>query len=141
MKDDKHLLSDPAEWMTTSEFVSKDGEVSNAIGEIKITVEDDAIIKDCWYCIEGDKTRNCCKITKESENCYSFEAESNSLGRHHGELHTDRNLLFSKYQVENSSVNGFEVYIKDNDECCSYGFLYDGNRLIKTWRSVMVRMF
>ena len=140
MKDEKHLLSDSAEWMTSSEFVDKEGKIFKAIGESKITHECDYITNESWACIEGRKVYNTYKIARETELKYRFESENPDLGTQTGEFNIDRNVVYSKFTVKDSTLNGFEIIIKDEDECSVYGTLFNGTELVNTWRTIMVRI-
>ncbi len=140
MRAEKHLLSDSAEWMTNSEFVDKDGNILRAIGEAKIVVEGPEIINETWACVEGKKVCNCYRIEKESDLKYHFECQNTDLGKQIGDFNVDRNIVYSKFTVSDSSLNGFEIIVKDDDECTIYGTLYDGSNLLNTWRTVMVKM-
>ncbi len=140
MRAEKHLLSDPAEWMTSSEFVDKEGIIKRAIGEAKIVVNDHEIINETWSCVEGKRICNCYRIEKESDSRYRFECSNPELGTQTGDLNIDRNIVYSKFTVNNTSLNGFEIIVKDDDECTIYGTLYDGADLLNSWRTVMVRI-
>jgi len=136
----KHLLSDSAEWMTNSEFVDKDGNILRAIGEAKIVVEDNEITNESWACVEGKKVFNNYRILKESDSKFRFECSNPEQGIRRGDLNSDRNILYSKFTVSDTSMNGFEIIVKDEDECTIYGSLYDGKELLNSWRTIMVRI-
>ncbi len=140
MRDQKHLLSAPAEWMTSSEFVDKDGNIFKAIGESKIIHDCDGIVNESWTCLDGKKIFNNYKILQESEYRYRFVSDNPTLGSQTGEFNIDRNVVYSKFTVNDSTLSGFEIIIKDEDECSVYGTLYDGNELVNTWRTIMVRI-
>ena len=140
MRVEKHLLSDTAEWMTNSEFVDKDGNIMRAIGEAKIMVAGGVISNESWTCIDGKRVCNCYKIDKETESRYHFECDNTALGKQTGDFNIDRNVLFSKFRVNDTSMKGFEIIVKDEDECLVYGTLYDGDELVNTWRTIMVKM-
>jgi len=142
MKGVTHLLSDSAEWMTNSEFVDKNGNISNAIGETKIEIGREAISNESWVCINGQKVCNCYKISREDESRFNFECENTLLGKEVGEFKVEKNVVYSKFSVQNTKINGFEVVIKnDEDECYAYGSLFDGSELVNHWRSVMVKIY
>jgi hypothetical protein len=140
MKDEKHLLSDSAEWMTTSEFVDSEGKIFRAIGETKITANCETVTNESWACIDGRKVYNTYTIAKESELKYRFESENPDLGTQTGEFNIDRNVVYSKFTVKDTDFSGFEVIIKDEDECNVYGTLFNGSKLVNTWRTIMVRL-
>ncbi len=136
----KHLLSDSAEWMTNSEFVDKDGNILRAIGEAKIVVDDNEIINESWACVEGKKVFNNYRIQRESDSKFRFECTNPEQGIRKGDLNLDRNILYSKFTVSDTSLSGFEIIVKDEDECTVYGTLYDGKELLNSWRTIMVRI-
>ena len=136
----KHLLSDSAEWMTNSEFVDKDGNILRAIGEAKIVVYDNQIINESWACVEGKKVFNNYKIQRESDSKFRFECTNPEHGTRRGDFNSDRNILYSKFTVSDTSLAGFEIIVKDEDECTVYGTLYDGKELLNSWRTIMVRI-
>jgi hypothetical protein len=126
--------------MTSSEFVDKEGKIYKAIGESKITLDSESITNESWACIEGKKVYNNYKIEKETELKYIYESENPDLGTQTGEFNIDRNVVYSKFTVKDSPLNGFEIIIKDEDECNVYGTLYNGTELVNTWRTIMVRI-
>jgi hypothetical protein len=140
MNKEKHLLSDSAEWMTNCEFVDKEGNIIKAIGEAKIVIEGTEIINDNWTCIDGKRLCSCYKIERESDFKYHYECKNSTLGNQTGDFCIDRNVLFSKFTVKETNLSGFEVFVKEDDECIVYGTLYDGAELINSWRSIMVKM-
>jgi len=140
MRAEKHLLSDSAEWMTNSEFVDKNGNILKAIGEAKILIEGTEITNECWACIDGKRECNCYKIEKESDLRYRFVCMNTTLGKQTGDFCIDRNVLFSKFVINDTSLNGFEIIVKEEDECTVYGTLYDGVELVNSWRTIMVKM-
>lgn len=140
MRTEKHLLSDSAEWMTNSEFVDKDGNIIKAIGEIRIVVKGQEIIHENWVCIDGKRESSCYKIEKESASKYNFVCQSTSLGKQTGDFNIDRNVLFSKFTVNEKNLFGFEIIVKEEDECIAYGTLYSGVELVNSWRTIMVKI-
>ncbi|MDP3452724.1 MAG: hypothetical protein Q8R90_07180 [Bacteroidales bacterium] len=137
---EKHLLSDPAEWMTSSEFVDKEGKIKRAIGEAKIIVNELEIINETWSCVEGKRICNCYRIEKESDHRYRYECNNPELGTQRGDFNIDRNIVYSKFTVNETSLNGFEIIVQDDDECTIYGTLYEGSELLNSWRTVMVKI-
>jgi hypothetical protein len=140
MKRIKHLLSEPAEWITKSEFVDKSGNLTSAIGETKIIVDGANIKNETWICIDGKRIGHFYNIEKESDNRFLFKSDNQKFGKETGEFNIIKNVVYSKFVVDNSSINGFEIFIKEEDECSVYGTLYDGTDLIHSWKSVMVRI-
>ena len=140
MRAQKHLLSDSAEWMTNSEVIDKNGNVLRTIGESKIKISGEEITNENWSCIDGKKECSCYKIEKESDLRYRFECNNPSLGKQTGDFNINKNVLFSKFVVSDTSLNGFEIIVKEEDECIVYGTLYDGHELVNSWRTIMVKM-
>jgi hypothetical protein len=134
-----HLLSENSLWETTSEFVAPDGSISKAEGETEILVGNDGIENRCWALLNGSKIENFYSITKITDNKYLFVSENPGLGTQKGIFSVDRNIIYSKFTIENSEMNGFEVIIRNNDVCDAYGSLYNGDELINTWKATMKR--
>lgn len=60
----KHLLSETATWSTKSEFVTPNGQASEALGESVITVSGDTITNMSWVEINGKRLMNNYHITR-----------------------------------------------------------------------------
>jgi len=134
-----HFLSDMALWESFSEFVTPDGKISNATGESQIIINDNKIENRSWVMLNGLKITNFYSIIKNTETNYTFLSENPSLGIQKGIFSIDRNIIFSKFRIENSDMNGFEVIIRDNDICKAYGALYNGNELVNSWQATLKR--
>jgi len=132
-----HLLVESSLWESVSEFVTPEGNIMNAIGETKIIVDENKIENKSWAMVNGSKIENFYLITKISETKYSFVSENPSLGTQKGIFSLDRNIIFSKFHIENTDMNGFEVIIRSNDICEAYGALYNKNELINSWKANM----
>lgn len=140
MKRVKHLLSEPAEWITKSEFVDKDGNITTAIGETKIIIESEKIRNETWTCIDGKKIQNFYSIKRGNENRFSFISDNQMLGKQYGEFNVYKNVVFSKYSIDKTGMCGFEIIIKEEDECSVFGTLYNGDEMVHSWKTVMVRI-
>ncbi len=116
-----HLLLEEALWESISEFVTPDGKISNATGESEIIINGDKIENKSWAMLNGSKITNFYSITKK------------------GIFLIDRNTIFSKFRIENSDMNGFEVITRDKDICKAYEALYNGDELVNTWQATMKR--
>jgi len=126
--------------MTNSEFVDKEGNILRIIGESKIVIAGEGITRECWGCVDGKKISSSYRIKKESDSKFYFECDNSEQGVKRGDLDIDRNIIYSKFYINNSSLNGYEIFIKDDDECTVYGSLYDDKELLKSWRTIMVRI-
>ncbi len=132
-----HLLSETALWITKSEFVYPDGSVSNGKGESNVVVKGDTIINNSWILFGETKLTNNYIITLISDNEYQFESLNPELGIQKGVFNIDRNFIFSKFEIPDTSLNGFEIIKREADICYANGALYDGIKLINTWYAVM----
>ena len=134
-----NLFSESGIWRSTAEFVDAKGNISAGIGESRIDISFPVIIHESWMELNGCKTINNYQIVKKKEGCYSFRSENPSLGIQTGVFNVDRNILFSKFIVEGTEMNGFEVIIRKKNECESKGALYKSNELINSWTAVMMK--
>ncbi len=134
-----HLLAENAIWISFSEFVTPDGNILKATGETRITIDENKIINKSWAMLNDLKIENFYSITKITETKYSFISENPGLGTLKGIFTLDRNTIFSKFQIANSDMNGFEIIIRENNICKAYGALYNGDELINSWSAIMKR--
>ncbi len=134
-----HLLKENALWESISDFVTPDGNILKATGETEISIDGVKIKNKSWVILNGVKIVNFYSITKISEAKYSFISENPSLGTQKGIISIDRNTIFSKFRIEKSNMNGFEVIVRDNDTCKAYGALYNEEELINSWSAIMKR--
>lgn len=132
-----HLLSETGKWKTESEFVSPDGIISKATGESNIVVNKQEIRNNSWAVLSNIKRINNYKITRITDNEYQFESLNPELGNQKGTFSIDRNTIYSKFTIEGTNLNGFEIIKRLNDICHANGALYDGEKLINTWNAVM----
>ncbi len=134
-----HFLSNTALWESLSEFVTPDGKISNATGESEIIINGDKIEIKSWAMLNDSKITNFYSITKITETKYTFISENPNLGIQKGIFSIERNTIFSKFRIENSDMNGFEVITRDNDLCKAYGALYNGDELVNSWQATLKR--
>lgn len=132
-----HLLSETALWKTESEFVSTDGTISPSAGETSICIEGDTIYNKSWVAMDGAKRENNYTIFVVSPCQYNFESLNPELGTQKGTFHLDRNTIFSKFIIEATKLNGFEIISRNGNTCLTRGALYDGDKLINTWKATM----
>ena len=71
----------------------------------------------------------------ETENNYKFIVTNSKLGIQSGTFHIDKNVIYSKFQIDKTELNGFEVIIRNNNECQVYGCLYNGKNIINSWQT------
>ena len=134
-----NLLSESAIWKSTSEFVDANGDISSGIGESRIEVSNTMIYYESWLELNGCKITHNYQIVKKDETRYSFRSEHQAYGTQKGVFNADRNILFSKFIVEGTELNGFEVIIRKKNECEFKGALYKNDELINTWTSMMLK--
>jgi hypothetical protein len=132
-----HLLSETATWKTQSEFVTPEGEINQGIGETRITIMDEIILNDSWVEQGDSKIENNYKIRKVSPNEYDFESSNPDLGIQKGKFNIERNVVYSKFRIEGTGLNGFEVIERNDNICQAYGALYDKEKLVNSWKAVM----
>ncbi|MDR2040229.1 MAG: hypothetical protein LBQ60_20100 [Bacteroidales bacterium] len=133
----KHFLSESAIWKTSSEFVAPDGKISFAEGESVISIHGTEITNESWVQLESIKRSNHYKITRVSPSELIFESFNPELGKQTGIFNIDRNTVFSKFKIEETSLNGFEIIRREADTCYTQGALYDNDSLVNTWSAVM----
>jgi hypothetical protein len=130
-----HLLSESAVWNSISEFISSDGTITEAIGETSIVIKENEIINNSWASLGESKRINNYRIKIISKNELRFESLNPDLGIQKGKINIDRNTIYSKFIIENTNLNGFEIIRRENDLCYVNGALYDGENLINTWNA------
>lgn len=135
----KHFLSESAVWQTTSEFISPNGEISNAKGESIISVSETELTNESWAQIGHVKRINNYKIISVSPTEFSYESLNPELGKQIGVFNIDCNTVFSKFKVEATSLNGYEIIRREDDICYAQGALYDGDKLINTWNATLTK--
>lgn len=135
----KHFLSESAVWQTTSEFVSPNGEISNAKGESVISISKTELTNESWAQIGDVKRINNYKIIPVSPTEFSYKSLNPELGKQTGVFNIDRNTVFSKFKVEATSLNGYEIIRRENDVCYAQGALYDGYKLVNTWNAILIK--
>ena len=134
-----NILSESATWRVTLEFVDANGNISSGIGENRIKVNHSMITNESWMQMDAGKIINNYQILKSDENRYCFHSDNTELGIRKGCLNVERNVLFSKFLVEGTDLNGFEVIIRNRNQCNGKGALYMKDNLVKTWTSIMVK--
>jgi len=135
----KHLFSESTLWYTTSEFVAPDGKISRAKGESVISVGTAEITNESWVEMEGVRRKNNYKITPVTQSEFTSESFNPELGRQTGIFNIDRNTIFFKFRIENTSFNGYEIIRREDTVCYAQGALYNNNTLINTWTATMYK--
>lgn len=133
----KHLLSETAIWTTESEFVNAEGIISKATGKSEVIVSLNDIKINSLAIIGEVERKNDYKITVVTDNEYHFESLNPELGIQKGVFNIDRNLIYSKFTIENTNLNGFEIIKRIENTCYANGALYDEQHLINSWNAVM----
>jgi hypothetical protein len=136
----KHLFSESAIWKTTSEFVTPNGEISTAKGQSVISVGETEITNESWADVGGIRRMNNYKTTRVSGSEFTSESLNPELGKQTGIFNIDRNTLFSKFRIEETSLNGYEIIRREYDICYAPGALYDGDALVNTWTATMIKL-
>lgn len=135
-----HLLSETALWITESEFVYPDGCISKGKGESNVVVKGKTIINNSWILFGETRLTNNYIISLISDTEYHFESLNPEIGIQKGVFNIDRNIIFSKFEILNTSLNGFEIIRREADTCFANGALYDDHKLINTWNAVMEKV-
>lgn len=133
----KHFLSETATWSTHSEFVSPEGNISTGQGESQILVNNNVVTNESWVQLGHRQRMNSYSIEKISEQHYTFESDNPELGKQYGTFHVDRNVIYSHFTFNDSSLTGFEIITRHDDNCLAMGALYKGDHLLNSWKSVM----
>ncbi|GAT64249.1 hypothetical protein [Paludibacter jiangxiensis] len=133
----QHLLSEPGKWLTQSEFTDADGRISKASGETLISINGSELKNNSWIDLNGRKLSNDYTITQINERLYKYVSKNPALGLQKGTFNIDRNRIYSKFVIENTAFNGFEVIVRRGNCCYSEGALYDGDVLVNIWTCVM----
>ncbi|HCO67508.1 MAG TPA: hypothetical protein DIT04_07115 [Dysgonomonas sp.] len=137
MKKYKNLLSESAVWNTVSEFIDPEGNITSAEGQSVITLSSSGIINDSWVRNADGQIRNKYVISKNSETHFTYVSHNPALGVQEGFYDVNRNYIFSKFAIQGTEMNGYEVIRRVEDVCYASGALYDGNKLINTWTAAM----
>ena len=120
-----------------SEFVTPDGEITRAKGESVISVGGGVITNESMVKFSDMVRTNNYRITSVSPFQYMSESINPELGKQTGIFNLDRNTLFSKFWIEDTSLNGYEIIRRECNVCCAQGALYDDDVLINTWTATM----
>jgi hypothetical protein len=132
-----NLLSENGIWITKSEFVTADGKISKATGETQIQINNGIISNHSFAEIDGNKLVNDYEITISNTNRYPFQSKNPALGVQKGYFDIDRNTVYSRFEIDSTNLNGFEVIIMEGNICTAYGALYDQTNLINTWKAML----
>lgn len=136
----KHLFSKSVIWETTSEFVAPDGEISYAKGKSVISVGEMEITNKSWADIGGIRRVNNYKITPVTPSEFISESVNPELGKQTGIFNIERNTVFSKFRIEGTTLNGYEIIRREDTICYAQGALYDGDILVNTWTATMCKV-
>ncbi len=134
-----HLFSESAVWKTESEFILPDGKISRALGETSIVVQKSGIKNNSRVSFGESQRINNYSIKIISKNELTFESFNPELGIQKGRFNIDRNIIYSKFIVEDTNLNGFEIIEREDDLCFANGALYDADDLINTWNAILIK--
>lgn len=132
-----HFLSESAIWETTSEFVTPTGEVSKGTGESIIKIDGDLIINESWAILQGRKIENNYKIERLSVNHYQYTSLNPTLGIQKGFFDISGSNVYSRFQIEGTELNGYEIIRRVNHTCFADGILYNGSEVINSWNALL----
>jgi hypothetical protein len=133
----QHLLSEPGTWITQSEFTDAEGGISKASGETVISI-DGLHFQNCsWVNLNGTRLANDYLISKVNDRLFEYISKNPALGLQKGTFHIDRNRIYSRFIIETTSLNGFEVIVRRGNYCYTEGALFDGDKLLNTWTCIM----
>ncbi|MCD7899562.1 MAG: hypothetical protein LUH22_06735 [Bacteroides sp.] len=134
---ERHFLFESIIWESVSEFVTPNGDVSKGIGESVIQLNGDLITNESWAIIKGKRVDNNYKIRRLSENRYQYTSQNPKLGTQKGYFDISGSIIYSKFMIENTQLNGYEIIRRIDDICYSIGALYNGDELVNTWNATL----
>jgi len=114
-----------------------DGMITKATGKSCIEISGDVILNNSWVKYGDILRENNYRITVITPFEYQFESLNPALGVQHGIFSIDRNVIYSKFRIENTEMTGFEIIIRNGKECNTFGALYEKEKLINTWKAFM----
>ena len=109
------------------------------IKESVISVFETGIVNESWAQIGDVKRINNYKITSVSLTGFSYESLNPELGKQTGVFNIDRNTVFSRFNIEETSLNGYEIIRREGNICYAQGALYDNNKLVNTWNAILTK--
>lgn len=137
MKIIKHFFSESVIWQTVSVFVDSEGNHSNLIGESDVIVSKSEIINRS-YAITGEKkVENNYIIHPKTSIHYTYRSDNPDLGIQLGTFDINGNQIFSKFRIDETELNGYEIIRLEGNICYASGALYNGYKLINAWTSEM----
>jgi len=132
-----HFLSEDSIWESVSEFVDSQGQIIKGTGESVIKTDRDLITNDSWSTFDGKKIYNNYQIKHLSGNRYQYTSQNPALGIQSGFFDISKSIIFSKFSVRDTKLNGYEIIRRIDNMCYANGALYNGNELINTWISTL----
>lgn len=137
METPTHLFSESARWITSSEFVDREGNITLAEGESVIEIQEDHIHNTSWVQMGALTRENNYRITPVSANHFFYRSTNPELGIQQGTFDIDRNVIYSRFTIAGTHINGYEIITFEKDYCHVQGALYESDLLINTWRATM----
>lgn len=137
----KHLLSEDSDWKVYAEFAYPHGKILAREGELYVKFFPDHIERWYWYMEGEEKIEALFTIVSTTIDAFDYYSDGiKNLGMQNGTMHVDRNRIYSKFIVENTLLNGFEIAIHNGESCHVNGAIYHDKKLIKAWTSILTRL-
>jgi hypothetical protein len=133
MKTPKHLLSDSGRWIVTAEFIAPDGSVDTSEGEAIITVGPDETISEVTVTSHTINRHGSYRVVHVSRTVMRCEELTPTPGGFTGTLTVDRNMLFLKFRITASTVNGYQIMHRNGDVCYAHGTICNGDQPTRNW--------
>ncbi len=94
-----------------------------------ISIRGTEIINESWVQLGEVRRTNNYRITPVSEMEFNSESLNPELGKQIGVFNIDRSTIFSKFRIEGSFMDGYEIIHREGDVCYAQGALYDRDTL------------
>ncbi|MDR1936938.1 MAG: hypothetical protein LBQ73_00385 [Tannerellaceae bacterium] len=137
-----NILFENASWTFTYEFVNREGVPVENVGKMSFKIYPDHIIQKWWFIDDyGDSIEFVNDIKQIDRNNYVCETNNIAdIVPMKGSLYAERNRLYRRFSMGDTPLNGFEVIIRKGDTCEIYGIIYLGEKMIKSWNGVLVKI-
>lgn len=87
--------------------------------------------------LQGKKMDNNYKIERLSENRYQYTSLNPALGVQKGFFDVFGSNVYSRFRIEDTELNGYEIIRRTDNTCFANGILYNGNEVINTWSATL----
>lgn len=135
-----NFLSEEAVWTSVSEFVDPHGMSMVCQGKSSIKFDNDLIVNESSSTFGEKILTNDYEIRFVSENRYSYTSRNPALGIQTGFFDINHHTIYSKFTIEDSELNGYEIIRRVDNICYANGALYNGNDLINTWSATLHKL-